>query len=314
MIHTAKQMKDLIRNKSKKTGISAQVLLRKFMMERFMERVSQSTYREHFIIKGGLLVSAFVGSELRSTMDIDTTVKGLPVTADYIRQVVADICAIQLGDNVAFQINDIAPVMEEADYPGLRLSMSAVLDESIIPMKIDISTGDAITPSEIRYEYPLMFENRSIPVMAYPIETVLAEKIETIISRSTANTRMRDFYDVCILTKTQKVNTALLRQALMATAEKRGSATAINHADHILSAIINDADMQRNWQQYAKKNPYVGPVTWNEVTRSVLQLCLHIGLVEEKQSIRKQLEMFKGTASNKPTIARTTNHNNELER
>ena len=180
MIHTAKQMKDLIRNQSKKTGIPAQVLLRKFMMERFMERVSQSAYRDNFILKGGLLVSAFVGSEFRSTMDIDTTIKGLSVTVEHIRQVVSDISEVQLGDNVTFQINDIAPIMDEADYQGLRLSMSAMLDESVIPMKIDISTGDAITPAEIRYEYPLMFENRSILIMAYPIETVLAEKIAAV--------------------------------------------------------------------------------------------------------------------------------------
>ncbi len=168
MIHTAKQMKDLIRNKAKKTGVPAQILLRKFMMERFIERVSVSEYRDHFILKGGLLVSAFVGSELRSTMDIDTTVKGLPVATEEIRRIVTEIGDIRLGDNVTFQINDIATIMDEADYSGLRLNMSAMLDESIVPMKIDISTGDAITPSEIRYDYALMFEDRSILIMAYP--------------------------------------------------------------------------------------------------------------------------------------------------
>ncbi len=223
MIHTAKQMKDLIRNKAKKTGVPAQILLRKFMMERFMERVSVSEYRDHFILKGGLLVSAFVGSELRSTMDIDTTVKGLPVATEEIRRIVTEIGDIRLGDNVTFQINDIAKIMDEADYSGLRLNMSAMLDESIVPMKIDISTGDAITPSEIRYDYALMFEDRSILIMAYPMETILAEKIETTLSRSTANTRMRDFYDLFILSKTQAFNVSVVRQALDATAEKLDS-------------------------------------------------------------------------------------------
>lgn len=310
MIHTAKQMKDLIRNQSKKTGIPAQVLLRKFMMERFMERVSQSAYRDNFILKGGLLVSAFVGSELRSTMDIDTTIKGLNVTADHIRQVVAEISAVQLGDNVTFQINDIAPIMDEADYQGLRLSMSAMLDESVIPMKIDISTGDAITPAEIRYEYPLMFENRSIPIMAYPIETVLAEKIETIISRSTANTRMRDFYDIYILTKTQAVDKAILRQALAATATKRGSSALLDSAENTLSAISHDADMQKNWQQYAKKNPYVGSVSWEEVLSEVRQLCIRSGLVQEKQSIREHL---KAAVSRKPAAPQQQKTHEELE-
>lgn len=310
MIHTAKQMKDLIRNQSKKTGIPAQVLLRKFMMERFMERVSQSAYRDNFILKGGLLVSAFVGSELRSTMDIDTTIKGLNVTAEHIQQVVAEISAVQLGDNVTFQINDIAPIMDEADYQGLRLSMSAMLDESVIPMKIDISTGDAITPAEIRYEYPLMFENRSILIMAYPIETVLAEKIETIISRSTANTRMRDFYDIYILTKTQAVDTAILQRALAATAQKRGSIVLLDSAENTLFSISHDADMHRNWQQYAKKNPYVGSVSWEEVLSEVRRLCIRSGLVQERQSIREQL---KAAVSRKPAAPQRQKAHEELE-
>lgn len=310
MIHTAKQMKDLIRNQSRKTGIPAQVLLRKFMMERFMERVSQSAYRDNFILKGGLLVSAFVGSELRSTMDIDTTLKGLNVTADHIRRVVAEISAVQLGDSVTFQINDIAPIMDEADYQGLRLSMSAMLDESVIPMKIDISTGDAITPAEIRYEYPLMFENRSISIMAYPIETVLAEKIETIISRSTANTRMRDFYDIYILTKTQAVDKATLRLALVATAKKRGSIALLDSAENTLFAISHDADMYKNWQQYAKKNPYVGSVSWEDVLLEVRRLCIRSGLVQEKQSIREQL---KAAVSRKPAAPQRQKAHEELE-
>lgn len=294
MIHTAKQMKDLIRNKAKKTGVPAQILLRKFMMERFMERVSVSKYRDHFILKGGLLVSAFVDSELRSTMDIDTTVKGLPVATEEIRRIVTEIGDIQLGDNVTFQINDIATIMDEADYSGLRLSMSALLDESVVPMKIDISTGDAITPSEIRYDYALMFEDRSISIMAYPIETILAEKIETTLSRSTANTRMRDFYDLFLLSKTQTVDASLVRQALEATAKKRSSSAMLEKAETTLLAIEQDADMRKSWIQYAKKNLYIGSVSWDEVTQAVRHLCCCIGLVEQKKSI---VEILKATSS-----------------
>lgn len=282
MIHTARQMKDLIRNRAKKTGISAQILLRKFMMERFMERVSVSEYRDHFILKGGLLVSAFVGSELRSTMDIDATVKGLPVAAEEIRRIVAEIGQIRLGDNVTFQINDIVTIMDEADYSGLRLSMSAVLDESVVPMKIDISTGDAITPSEVRYDYALMFEDRNISIMAYPLETLLAEKIETALSRSTANTRMRDFYDLYILSKTQVFNASILRQALDATAKKRNSSAMLEKAESTLFAIEQDADMRKSWNQYAKKNLYAGSVSWDEVVCAVRHLCQCAGLVEQK--------------------------------
>lgn len=301
MIHTAKQMKDLIRNKAKKTSVPAQILLRKFMMERFMERVSVSEYRDHFILKGGLLVSAFVGSELRSTMDIDTTVKGLPVATEEIRRIVTEIGEIHLGDNVTFQINDIATIMDEADYSGLRLSMSAFLDESVVPMKIDISTGDAITPSEIRYDYALMFEDRSISIMAYPIETILAEKIETTLSRSTANTRMRDFYDLFLLSKTQTVDASAVRQALEATAKKRSSSAMLEKAETTLLAIEQDADMRKSWIQYANKNLYVGSVSWDEVTQAVRHLCCCIGLVEQKKSI---VEILKTTSSERHPSSR----------
>ena len=184
--------------------------------------------------------------------------------------------------------------MDEADYSGLRLSMSALLDESVVPMKIDISTGDAITPSEIRYDYALMFEDRSISIMAYPIETILAEKIETTLSRSTANTRMRDFYDLFLLSKTQTVDASLVRQALEATAKKRSSSAMLEKAETTLLAIEQDADMRKSWIQYAKKNLYVGSVSWDEVTQAVRHLCCRIGLIEQKKSI---VEILKTTSS-----------------
>lgn len=172
--------------------------------------------------------------------------------------------------------------MDEADYSGLRLSMSAMLDESVVPMKIDISTGDAITPSEVRYDYALMFEDRNISIMAYPLETLLAEKIETALSRSTANTRMRDFYDLYILSKTQVFNASILRQALDATAKKRNSSAMLEKAESTLFSIEQDADMRKSWNQYAKKNLYAGSVSWDEVACAVRHLCQCAGLVEQK--------------------------------
>ena len=199
MIHSSKQLKDLIRNLSKEVGIEAHVLIRKYMMERFLERVSSSKYNGSFILKGGMLVAAFVGVEARATMDIDTTIKGIPVTIVDMERTITEISNIDLDDNVKFRIKKVSEIMDEAEYSGIRFSMDAVLDGAVIPLKIDISTGDVITPREIAYSYKLMFEDRTIPIMTYPIETVLAEKLETVISRSITNTRMRDFYDIHIL-------------------------------------------------------------------------------------------------------------------
>lgn len=234
-------------------------------------------------------------------MDIDTTVKGLPVSTEEIRRIVTEIGDIQLGDNVTFQINNIATIMDEADYSGLRLNMSAMLDESVVPMKIDISTGDAITPSEICYDYALMFKDRSILIMAYPIETILAEKIEATLSRSTANTRMRDFYDLFLLSKTQAVDVSFVRQALDATAKKRSSSAMLEKAEITLLAIEQDADMRKSWIQYAKKNLYAGSVSWDEVTHAVRHLCCCIGLVEQKKSI---MEVLKATSSERHPLSR----------
>ncbi|HHB0742263.1 TPA: nucleotidyl transferase AbiEii/AbiGii toxin family protein [Enterococcus faecalis] len=193
MIKTSTQLKDLVKNLSKTTGINSQILIRKYMMERFLERISKSNYQACFILKGGMLISAFLGVEARSTMDIDTTVKEINVSIGEMDKIIKEISSIDIGDQIEFNIKKVSEIMDEVEYAGIRFSMEATLDKAVIPLKIDISTGDAITPKEIKYSYHLMFENRSIPIMTYPIETILAEKLETIISRSTTNTRMRDF-------------------------------------------------------------------------------------------------------------------------
>ena len=278
MIHSSKQLKDLIRNLSKEVGIEAHVLIRKYMMERFLERVSSSKYNGSFILKGGMLVAAFVGVEARATMDIDTTIKGIPVTIVDMERTITEISKIDLDDNVKFRIKKVSEIMDEAEYSGIRFSMDAVLDGAVIPLKIDISTGDVITPREIAYSYKLMFEDRTIPIMTYPIETVLAEKLETVISRSITNTRMRDFYDIHILLKSQNINADILALALERTAKKRGNFNLLENAESVLKIVKSDEDMKRLWNIYQKKFKHAGEYTWDEVIHSVRKLSIEAKL------------------------------------
>lgn len=278
MIHSSKQLKDLIRNLSKEVGIEAHVLIRRYMMERFLERVSSSKYNGSFILKGGMLVAAFVGVEARATMDIDTTIKGIPVTIVDMERTITEISNIDLDDNVKFRIKKVSEIMDEAEYSGIRFSMDAVLDGAVIPLKIDISTGDVITPREIAYSYKLMFEDRTILIMTYPIETVLAEKLETVISRSITNTRMRDFYDIHILLKSQNINADILALALERTAKKRGNFNLLENAESVLKIVKSDEDMKRLWNIYQKKFKYAGEYTWDEVIHSVRELSIEAKL------------------------------------
>lgn len=285
MIHSSMQLKDLIRNLSKEVGIEPYVLIRKYMMERFLERVSKSRYNSSFILKGGMLVSAFVGIEARATMDIDTTIKGVSVTATEMERMITEISNIDLEDNLKFRIKKVSEIMDEAEYSGIRFSMDAVLDGAVIPLKIDISTGDVITPREISYSYKLMFEDRTIPIMTYPVETVLAEKLETVISRSITNTRMRDFYDINLLLQSQRIDDDTLGLALERTAKKRGSLNLLENAENVLKAVKYSDDMKKMWNTYQKKFRYAGTYTWDDIMRSVRELSVKAKLKVEKPSV-----------------------------
>lgn len=285
MIHSSMQLKDLIRNLSKEVGIEPYVLIRKYMMERFLERVSKSRYNSSFILKGGMLVSAFVGIEARATMDIDTTIKGVSVTATEMERMITEISNIDLEDNLKFRIKKVSEIMDEAEYSGIRFSMDAVLDGAVIPLKIDISTGDVITPREISYSYKLMFEDRTNPIMTYPVETVLAEKLETVISRSITNTRMRDFYDINLLLQSQRIDDDTLGLALERTAKKRGSLNLLENAENVLKAVKYSDDMKKMWNTYQKKFRYAGTYTWNDIMRSVRELSVKAKLNVEKPSV-----------------------------
>lgn len=276
MIKTARQLKDLIRNLSKEKSADAQILMRNYMMERFLERISLSEYRDKFILKGGMLVAAMVGLDARSTMDLDATIKGANIRVEDVEKLIAAITAVSIDDGVIFQVKNISEIMDEAEYPGIRVSMATLFDGVVTPLKIDISTGDAITPQEVLYSFKLMLENRTIDIWAYNLETVLAEKLETIIMRSVTNTRMRDFYDIFILQQIygKTLKPAVLHDALLATAHNRGTERHLEEMEEVITEVDNSPVMQRLWMAYQKKFSYAADVDWSSVMAVIREFCI----------------------------------------
>ena len=276
MITTARQLKDLIRNLSKKKSADAQILMRNYMMERFLERISLSEYKNQFILKGGMLVAAMVGLDARATMDLDATIKGTNVSVEDVEMIISQIISIPLNDGVSFRIKRISEIMEEADYPGVRVSMETKFDGVITPLKIDISTGDIITPREIKYNFNLMLEDRTIEVWAYNLETVLAEKLETVISRNVTNTRMRDFYDIYILQKLygEQLSKDVLWDALVATAKKRETLEQIEteDIDEVFDEIQSSSVMENLWKAYQRNYSYSADIPWHTIMKSIRTL------------------------------------------
>lgn len=269
MIKTAIQLKAKVRNLSQGDSTKAQTYIRNFMMERFLERLSLSRYRDNFILKGGMLISSIVGLDLRATMDIDATVSALPLSADTVERIVNEIIAVEVPDNVIFRITNISGIMEEHDYPGIRVMLEATLDNLRQAIKIDISTGDIITPGAIDYSYPLMFEDRSISLRSYNIETSLAEKLETIVARGVANTRMRDFYDIYLVIQQGGFDAAVIKAALAATSKARNTDSRIADLMKILRALETDETIQMQWENYKADSFYVGDISWSMIMMSL---------------------------------------------
>ena len=274
IIKTSRQLKDKIANLSGNDSKKAQTLIRKYMMERFLARIARSEYKNNFILKGGMLVSALVGVESRATMDIDTTVRMLPLTKDNAIEVIAEIMKIDLDDDIFYEIKKVEDIMEEHDYSGVRFTVSVTLEKLRDTIKIDISTGDEIMPSAIEFSYPMMFDDERINIWSYNLETMLAEKLETVIARSTLNTRMRDFYDIHILwsEKANIINIETLRRAIINVARKRETLELFDTMDEILDDIAESDYLRNNWSNYRKGSYYVGDLEWADVLKTTVNI------------------------------------------
>ena len=271
---TPEQIKGRIKSVAKQNNADARTLMRIYMMERFLERLAQSEYRDNFIIKGGILVTAMIGVAHRSTMDIDTSMKNLNLSAEDALRVVNQVKDIDLDDGVSFEVKDVSNIMDEMEYPGIRVTMNANVGRLITPLKIDISTGDVITPRAIEFNYDLLLEDRSISLWSYNLETILAEKLQTVLARGILNTRMRDFYDIRMLLDTyeDKVNKAVLKDAFAATCKKRGTEHLQEQAEEIIKIIEADEQLQVLWRAYQKKYSYAAEIDYASVISGVRKL------------------------------------------
>lgn len=271
---TPEQIKGRIKSVAKQNNADARTLMRIYMMERFLERLAQSEYRDNFIIKGGILVTAMIGVAHRSTMDIDTSMKNLNLSAEDALRVVNQVKDIDLDDGVSFDVKDVSNIMDEMEYPGIRVTMNANVGRLITPLKIDISTGDVITPRAIEFNYDLLLEDRSISLWSYNLETILAEKLQTVLARGILNTRMRDFYDIRMLLDTyeDKVNKVVLKDAFAATCKKRGTDHLQEQAEEIIKIIEADEQLQVLWRAYQKKYSYAAEIDYASVINGVRKL------------------------------------------
>lgn len=271
---TPEQIKGRIKSVAKQNNADARTLMRIYMMERFLERLAQSEYRDNFIIKGGILVTAMIGVAHRSTMDIDTSMKNLNLSAEDALRVVNQVKDIDLDDGVSFEVKDVSNIMDEMEYPGIRVTMNANVGRLITPLKIDISTGDVITPRAIEFNYDLLLEDRSISLWSYNLETILAEKLQTVLVRGILNTRMRDFYDIRMLLDTyeDKVNKAVLKDAFAATCKKRGTDHLQEQAEEIIKIIEANEQLQVLWRAYEKKYSYAADIDYASVISGVRKL------------------------------------------
>lgn len=265
------QLKAFIKKKATEKNISAQLVMQNYMLERLLERISLSEYKHNFILKGGFLISAIVGLDTRATMDLDTTIKGFTLTPESIREIFGEICAVKIADDVKFELVDISYIREWDDYPGIRVALKANYPPISVPLTVDVTTGDVITPKEIEYTFSLLFDDRTIGVLAYNLETVLAEKIETVLSRSIANTRSRDFYDIHILyaLRGAECNTKTLLQALERTADKRGSRKVLEIYLDIIAEIRESEQLRDFWKKYQRDFDYAKDISFDDVCDTV---------------------------------------------
>jgi len=270
----AMQLKAKIKKLAVKNHIPAQAVLQNFMLERLLERISISKYKDRVILKGGMLIAALVGINSRTTMDMDATLQGYPLSEKTLQEALSDICAIQVDDRVTLVLDHILPIRGDDEYGGYRVALIAKYESINTPLKIDITTGDIITPEAVRYAFHSNFENKMIEVWAYNIETILAEKVETILRRSVLNTRPRDFYDVYIIMKTQqqRIDKKIFITALNATTRKRMSLAALQEKEKILQTIQSDAIMRQRWERYCKENYYANGIEFDDVIRVLIDI------------------------------------------
>ena len=256
---TSEQIKGAIRNISKKTGVNPNSLLQMCLFEGILEKLSKSKYSENFILKGGLLISSLIGVDMRSTMDMDTTLRGIPLNEVSITKILNEILAIEIDADIEYKLIKLSPIRQEDVYEDFCASISCIFGKINATLNIDITTGDVITPREMNYSYSKILEEGTIPIMTYTIETILAEKFETISSRNITTTRARDFYDLYMIYSIykDKIDKGILRKAIERTSKYRGSFETALQYKEIVELFRESETPKELWKKYTQNNPYV---------------------------------------------------------
>ena len=268
------QLKAAISKMAKEKHIPAQLVMQNYMLERLLKRIAHSRYQGNFILKGGLLIASMVGLHSRATMDMDATIRNHPVNENSINTMFEEIVSIPIDDNITFSFQEVGEIRKNDAYGGYRVSLTANFLPMKVPLKLDITTGDKITPKAVEYKYPMMFNDGTLEIFAYNLETILAEKLETVISRGDQNTRPRDFYDIFILSKLKgdQINWTILRQAVSETAQKRNSGMLMPQYQSILEQIVSSPVMQNHWTIYQRDYEYAREVDFSATCETILQL------------------------------------------
>lgn len=265
------KLKNIIYKKAHGNSDISQKLYQLFYFERILERISISNYRGQIILKGGLLLTSVIGDDERTTKDMDATLKGIPLTKNDVEKVFNEILNIDIDDGVSFQIISIKDIRLEDEYGGFRLNILSKLDNNKTYITVELTTGDVITPKEMKYNYNSIFENKKIPIMSYTLETVLAEKFQTIVTRGLFNTRLKDFYDVYILinTKINELSKDNLIKAIKNTFERRETNFDIEQFNEVINDLIDDNNMNNLWNEYVSKNSYAKGIKFNDTINSI---------------------------------------------
>lgn len=275
------QFKAQVRNLAKQKHIDPQILMQEVVLDEVIDRISHSPYRDYLILKGGFLIASMIGINTRATRDIDTSIKGLPVTKDEVLKIFTEIANMNKpGSNVTIKIAKIEDIRVGADYAGFRVHLEAKIFSSIVNTKIDVSTGDTITPHEISWYHHTIFNNQEIKIMAYNMETILAEKLESIVARQELTTRMKDYYDLYLFDKVQRqnINFKTLRSALLATAKKRGTEALLPSYKEIIMRLQDSTVLKQRWERYRVAFVYSKHITYEDTCEAALDLVKQSGL------------------------------------
>lgn len=267
MIKNAQSLMAKSKNLATKYNITPNEILQNYMFERILERLSVSKYKNNFILKGGLLLSSIMGIDTRTTMDMDTCVKGIDLTDAELYKILNEILNINVEDNVKFRITNSEPIRVEDEYGGLKYNIIAIFENLKVNLSIDIATGDTITPREIEYNYKMLFEDRELQIMTYNIESIIAEKFQTVISRGILNSRMKDYYDLYYLITYKEFSEENLKQAITKTFDKRN--TSLNDIETTLSMISESSFTKDLWKNYAKKHKYTENIKFEEIIDTI---------------------------------------------